>query len=65
MTTLSLQRRLEAAGNAFLGTSAGVVAPDPDAPAEVAAFDQKLAQLRASHHRQILIVNTGIRRAEN
>jgi hypothetical protein len=65
MTSPSLLRRLEAAESALLGAPVAVlVAPDPDAPAEVATFEQRLAGLRANPHRQIIIVNTGIRRGE-
>jgi hypothetical protein len=65
MTNPSLLRRLEAAENAFLGAPVAVlVAPDPDVAGEVTAFERRLAELRANPHRQIIIVNTGIRRGE-
>jgi hypothetical protein len=65
MTSPSLLRRLEAAENAFLGAPIGaLVAPDPGDTAEVGAFNEKLLHLKANHHRQIIIVDTGIRRGE-
>jgi hypothetical protein len=63
MTTPNLLHRLEAAERALLGTPIAVlVAPDPEAPGEVTAFEQRLSQLRTTPHRQIIVVDTGIRR---
>ncbi len=65
MTTPNLMRRLEAAERALLGAPVAILAaPDPEAAADVAAFEQRLAELKTNPHRQIIIVNTGIRRGE-